>query len=87
MGLLAALVVVVELFIRAALIYLVAAFCPLVFAAGIWEPMRGGVRKVCELAFALIISKLRIAAALAVCSAAIISVAPGGQPTAIPTPE
>lgn len=88
-GLLAALVVVIELFVRAALIYLVAAFCPLILAAGIWEPMRGGVRKLGELAFALIISKLGIAAALAVCSAALVSLAPATDepPTAIPTPE
>lgn len=88
-GLLAALAVVIELFVRAALIYLVAAFCPLILAAGIWEPMRGGVRKLGELAFALIVSKLGIAAALAVCSAALVSSVPGteGAPTAIPTPE
>jgi hypothetical protein len=86
-GLLAAVVLVVELFVRAALLYLIAVFCPLVFAAAVWEPLRGGVRKLAEIAFALIISKLAIAAALAVSSAALVASWPGGEPTALPTPE
>jgi len=86
-GLLAAVVLVVELFVRAALLYLVAVFSPLVYAAAVWEPLRGGVRKLGEVAFALIISKLAIAAALAVSSAALVAAWKGPEPTALPTPE
>jgi hypothetical protein len=86
-GLLAAVMLIVELFVRAALLYLVAVFCPLVFAAAVWEPLRGGVRKLGEIAFALIISKLAIAAALAVSAAALVASWPGTEATAIPTPE
>ena len=86
-GLLAAVVLVVELFVRAALLYLIAVFSPLVFAAAVWEPLRGGVRKLAEVAFALIISKLAIAAALAVSSAALVAAWEGPGPTALPTPE
>lgn len=86
-GLLAAIVLVVLLFVRGSLIYLVAAFSPLVLAASVWEPMRGGVRKMAEIGFALIISKLAIAIALAVSSAALVGSWPNHQATEVTTPE
>jgi type IV secretion system protein TrbL len=87
-GLLAAVVVIVELFVRAALLYLIAAFSPLIYAAAVWEPMRASVRKLGEIAFALILSKVAIAVALAVSSAALTATWPGaGATTSIPTPE
>ncbi|MGH9213035.1 MAG: hypothetical protein ACRD2C_20545 [Acidimicrobiales bacterium] len=87
-GLLAAVLLVVELFVRAGLLYLVAAFSPLIFAAGVWEPMRAGVRKLAETAMALIVSKLAIAVALAVSAAALAATWPGtSQATEMTTPE
>lgn len=87
LGLLAAVVVLIELFVRSALLYLVAAFSPLIYAAAVWEPMRGSVRKLGEIALALIISKVAIALALAVSAAAMVSAWPSSEPTAITTPE
>lgn len=90
-GLLAAVVVVIELFVRAALVYLIAAFSPLVYAAAVWEPLRGSVRKLAEIALALILSKLAIAVALAVSAAALVgSGSTGSDPgtaTVLVTPE
>lgn len=87
LGLLAAVVVLAEMFIRSALLYLVAAFSPLVYAAAVWEPLRGSARKLGEIALALIVSKVAIALALAVSAAAMVSAWPSSEPTAITTPE
>ena len=70
-GLLAAVVLVIELFVRAALIYIVVALSPLIYAAAVWEQMRGGVRKLAELGLALIVSKFVIAVALSLSAAAL----------------
>ncbi|HYZ99352.1 MAG TPA: hypothetical protein VE575_11415, partial [Acidimicrobiales bacterium] len=86
LGVLAAATVVLLLFVRAALIYLVVALSPLIYAAAIWEPMRGGVRKLGELGLALIVSKFAIALGLAVSAAALVAAA-DGQPTELATPE
>lgn len=89
-GLLAAVVLIIELFVQAALLYLLAAFSPLIYAAAVWEPMRGSLRKLGEVALALIVSKLAIAAALAVSAAALVAAWPGAGAeavTALPTPE
>ena len=87
-GLLAAVVLVVELFVRAALIYLVAAFSPLIYAASVWESMRGSVRRLIEIGLALVVSKLAIAVALAVSASALVATWPAnGGATAITTPE
>src|SRR5690606_13814710 len=69
---LAGLVVVAELVIRAALIYIVVALAPLVFATRLWPATQGAARKLIELLCALILSKLVIAVALSVAAAAAV---------------
>ena len=76
-GLLAAVVLVIELFVRAGLIYIVVALSPLIYAAAVWEQMRGGVRKLAELGLALIVSKFVIAVALSLSAAALVAAWPG----------
>jgi hypothetical protein len=79
----AGLVVVAELVVRSALIYVVVALSPLVFAAQVWPTLAGAARRVLELLAALILSKLAIAVALAVAGAAVTSAIP--NPTAATT--
>jgi hypothetical protein len=86
-GLLAAVVLVIELFVRAGLIYIVVALSPLIYAAAVWEQMRGGVRKLAELGLALIVSKFVIAVALSLSAAALVAAWPGENATEIATPE
>ena len=86
-GLLAAVVLVIELFVRAGLIYIVVALSPLIYAAAVWEQLRGGVRKLAELGLALIISKFVIAVALSLSAAALVAAWPGEDGTEIATPE
>jgi type IV secretion system protein TrbL len=86
-GLLAAVVLVIELFVRAGLIYIVVALSPLIYAAAVWEQLRGGVRKLAELGLALIISKFVIAVALSLSAAALVAAWPGEDATEIATPE
>jgi hypothetical protein len=86
-GLLAAVVLVIELFVRAGLIYIVVALSPLIYAAAVWEQLRGGVRKLAELGLALIISKFVIAVALSLSAAALVAAWPGEEGTEIATPE
>jgi hypothetical protein len=86
-GLLAAVVLVIELFVRAGLIYIVVALSPLIYAAAVWEQLRGGVRKLAELGLALIISKFVIAVALSLSAAALVAAWPGDGGTEIATPE
>lgn len=66
-----ALLVWVELVIRASLIYLLVAAAPLFLAARVWPAAKGAFRKLCELGVALIISKFFIALALALGAAAL----------------
>jgi hypothetical protein len=67
---LAGLVVIAERVVRSALLYLVVALAPLVFAAQVWPLFRGASRRLLELLAALVLSKLAIAIALAVAGAA-----------------
>ncbi len=82
---LAGLVLVAELVVRAALIYIVVALAPLVFAARLWPATKGASRKLLDLLVALIVSKLVIAIALAVAAAAAVGAGSGGEVTALPT--
>jgi type IV secretion system protein TrbL len=83
----AGIIVVAELVVRAALIYIVVALAPLVFAAQLWPALRGVGRKLLEILVALILSKLVIAVALAVSAAALVGSGSGGEVTALPPPE
>lgn len=74
--LLGALLVWIELVVRASLIYLLVAFAPLALAARVWPAARGVTRKLCELGIALIVSKFAIALALGLGAAALA----GGGP-------
>ncbi len=85
-GLLAAMAVLLELFVRAGLIYIVVALSPLIYAAAVWESLRGGIRKMAEIGFALILSKFVIAVALALSAAAMTSMWESSG-TALATPE
>jgi hypothetical protein len=84
---LAGVVVVAELVVREALIYIVVALAPLVFATRMWPATKGASRKLLELLCALILSKLVIAVALAVAAAAAVGSGSGGEVTSLPTPE
>lgn len=84
---LAGLVLVAELVVRSALIYIVVALAPLVFATRLWPVTKGASRKLLDLLVALILSKLVIAIALAVAAAAAVGAGSGGEVTALPTPE
>lgn len=83
----AGLVLIAELVIRAALVYIVVALAPLVFAVQLWPAMRGIGRKLLELVVALILSKLVIAVALSVAAAAMVGTGSGGEVTSLPPPE
>lgn len=83
----AGVILVAELVIRAALVYIVVALAPLVFAARLWPALRGIGRKLLELVVALVLSKLVIAVALAVAAAAMVGAGSGGEVTALPPPE
>ncbi|HEY8544883.1 MAG TPA: hypothetical protein VIL36_07540 [Acidimicrobiales bacterium] len=84
---LAGLVLLAELAVRAALIYIVVALAPLVFAARLWPALQGVGRKLLDLLAALIVSKLVIAVALAVAASAAVGSGSGGEITALPEPE
>ena len=84
---LAGIVLVAELVVREALIYIVVALAPLVFATRLWPATKGTARKLLELLCALIVSKLVIAIALAVAAAAAIGTGSGGEVTSLPPPE
>lgn len=83
----AGLILLAELVVRAALVYIVVALAPLVFAAQLWPALRGAGRKLLELLAALIVSKLVIAVALAIAAAAAVGTGSGGEVTALPEPE
>jgi hypothetical protein len=84
---LAGLILVAELVVRSALIYIVVALAPLVFAARLWPATRGASRKLLDLLVALILSKLVIAIALSVAAAAAVGAGSGGEVTSLPEPE
>jgi len=84
---LAGVILVAELVVREALIYIVVALAPLVFATRLWPVTKGAARKLLELLCALIVSKLVIAVALAVAAAAAVGSGSGGEVTALPAPE
>jgi hypothetical protein len=84
---LAGVILVAELVVREALIYIVVALAPLVFATRMWPATKGAARKLLELLCALILSKLVIAVALAVAAAAAVGSGSGGEVTSLPTPE
>jgi len=84
---LAGLVLVAELVVRASLIYIVVALAPLVFASRLWPATKGATRKLLDLLVALILSKLVIAIALAVAAAAAVGAGSGGEVTSLPEPE
>jgi hypothetical protein len=83
----AGIVLVAELVVRSALVYIVVALAPLVLAAQVWPALKGAGRKMLELLVALIVSKLVIAIALAVAAAAAVGTGSGGEVTALPRPE
>ncbi|HET7487953.1 MAG TPA: hypothetical protein VFJ85_08495 [Acidimicrobiales bacterium] len=84
---LAGLVVVAELVVRAALVYIVVALAPLVFAAQVWPALRSAGRKLIELLVALVVSKLVIALALSVAAAAAVGAGQAQSANAPPAPE
>jgi hypothetical protein len=84
---LAGVVLVAELAVRAALVYLVVALAPLVFAARLWPVLRGVAHKLVSLLAALVLSKLVMAVALAVAASAAVGAGSGGEVTALPEPE
>ena len=83
----AGIVLVAELVVRSALVYIVVALAPLVLAAQVWPALKGAGRKMLELLVALIVSKLVIAIALAVAAAAAVGTGSGGEVTALAPPE
>lgn len=84
---LAGLILVAELVVRSALIYIVVALAPLVFATRLWPATQGAARRCLDLLAALILSKLVIAVALSVAAAAAVGTGSGGEVTALPPPE
>lgn len=84
---LSGLVLIAELVVRSALIYIVVALAPLVFATRLWPAMKGASRRLIDLLVALILSKLVIAVALSVAAAAAVGAGSGGEVTALPRPE
>ena len=73
---LAGLVLVAVLVVRSALIYIVVALAPIVFATRLWPATKGASRKLLDLLVALIVSKLVIAVALSVAAAAAVGTVP-----------
>ena len=67
----AAILVWIELLVRASLIYLLVAMSPLALAARVWPQLRGGWHRIAHLGIALILSKFVIALALALGAAAL----------------
>jgi hypothetical protein len=80
-------VLVAVLVVRSALIYIVVALAPIVFATRLWPATKGASRKLLDLLVALIVSKLVIAVALSVAAAAAVGTGSGGEVTSLPEPE
>lgn len=74
--LIGALLVWIELAVRASLIYFLVLIGPVALAARVWPAARGVFRKLCELGIAVILSKFAISLALALGAAALA----GGGP-------
>jgi hypothetical protein len=74
----AALLLWVELIIRASLVYLLVAISPLGFAATLWPAARGFLRKTIEILLAVILSKFVICVALAIGTAALAGAGAAG---------
>ncbi|HUP68576.1 MAG TPA: type IV secretion system protein [Acidimicrobiales bacterium] len=64
-GVVAGLVVWVELLVRSALVYLLVALSPLAFATTVWPATKGVARRLVELLVAVVVSKLVVCIALA----------------------
>jgi len=64
--LIGALLCLMTLVVRSALIYLLVAIAPVLLAARVWPAAAGAWRKLCEIALALIVSKFAIALALGI---------------------
>lgn len=84
---LAGVILVAELTVRGALIYIVVALAPLVFAARLWPALQDVTKKLLHLLAALIVSKLAMAVALALAASAAVGSGSGGEVTALPPPE
>jgi hypothetical protein len=82
---LAALVLWVELIVRASLVYLLVAISPIGFAATLWPAARGFLRKTVEVLVAVIASKFVICVALSIGVAALAG-AGGGVPESAAAP-
>ena len=76
---LAALVLWVELIVRASLVYLLVAISPIGFAALLWPAARGVLRKTLEILLAVIVSKFVICVALAIGVAALAGAGDAGR--------
>lgn len=87
LAVIAGIVLVAELVIRSALVYIVVALAPFVFAGQLWPALRGIGRKLVELVVALVLSKLVMAVALTVAASAMVGVGSGGEVTSLPPPE
>jgi hypothetical protein len=83
----AGVILVAELTVRSALIYIVVALAPLVFAARLWPALQDVTKKLLYMLFALVLSKLAMAVALSVAAAAAVGAGSGGEVTALPEPE
>lgn len=84
---LAGVILVAELTVRGALIYIVVALAPLVLAARLWPALQDVTRKLLYMLAALVVSKLAMAVALSVAAAAAVGTGSGGEVTALPEPE
>ena len=71
LAVIAAVAMWAELVVRTALIFLLVALSPLLFAASVWPPCRHLLRRLAELLIAVIVAKLVIAVTLAVGAAAL----------------
>ena len=79
---LAALMLWIELMIRSVLVYLLVALSPLGFAAMVWPAARGVLRRMVELLFAVVVSKLVICIALSIGVAALAGAGTAAGPNA-----
>ncbi len=79
MILLAGMVLMVELIMRAAAIYIVVLFLPLGFAAMVWPARRVWIKRMAELLIALILSKFAMVAILSLAVSGLTTFAHGGS--------
>ena len=76
-GMIGMIVTTILLFMRSTLLYFVAAFAPLVWSTSVLPMMRGGVRRLVQLAVALVLAKPAIVISLAIGMQLIVGVADG----------